>query len=58
MQDRLFSSLASYAAGATPAERAEMVNLLTSACLRVTGPTWTFGELEERCAAIDARTKV
>jgi hypothetical protein len=34
-----------------------MAALLTYACLRVTGPTWTFGELEERCAAIDARTE-
>jgi hypothetical protein len=57
MQERLYESLLHHPAyrGATEDERWDMSTLLRSACLRVMGKTWTFGQLDERCANLRER---
>jgi hypothetical protein len=54
MQEQLYASLQHHPAyrRATADERSEMSLLLSSACFRVTGPTWTFGQLDAKCAAV------
>jgi hypothetical protein len=52
MHENLSASLTTYASHATPDERIEMMALVQWACVNVTGPTWTFGELGAKCAAI------
>jgi hypothetical protein len=48
MQDRLFLGLERHASSASDDERHAMAQCLTRACLRITGKTWTFGELNEK----------
>lgn len=58
MQERLYRSLVANPAfrAATDDERWRMGALLTSACLRIEGPTWTFVQLENARAAVRGRT--
>jgi hypothetical protein len=52
MQEQMCRSLKYYASQATPDERVSMAMCIRSACLKVTGPTWTFGQLESKCAEV------